>query len=166
MRRGITRLIGIEATSKGFCFAVLEDTERLIDWGGREVKPSTGEFIDKFGALIDRYRPDIVVIEDPAGSRKSRHVKEWLVWAEEYAHQRRVLPIAVFRDDFHVFTSRYGSRKHHLAVALARFFPELETRVPPPRQPWESEKWRTSIFVALGRALLVAQQRQFKASRN
>lgn len=164
--RGITRYIGIEATSKGFCFAVIEDTERLIDWGGREVKGDTSIFIDKLSGLIDRYRPDVLVIEDPAGSRKGKTVQGWLAWAEEYAHERKIKPVAVSQDEFLAYTARYGSTKHETAARLARLFPELADLVPPPRKTWESEKRRMGIFVALERALLVAQRRQDRAARN
>lgn len=160
----VTRLVGIEATSKGFCFVVLEDAERLIDWGGREVRGTTGAFIDKLGGLVDRYRPDGLVIEDPAGSRKSRRVCEWLVWAEEYASEREIESIAISRDEFRTYRSGFGARKHDLAAGLARFFPELEHLVPPPRRSWESERWRMGVFIALGRTMLVMQGRQQSTS--
>ena len=162
MRGGITRYVGVEATSKGFCFAVIEDTERLLDWGGREVKGSTGIFINKLGGVIDRYRVDVLVLEDPAGSRKGKTVKGWLSWAEEYAHKRKIKPVAVSKEAFQAFTSSYGSTKGETARRLARLFPELEGLVPPPRKTWESERRRMGIFVALERALLVAHGRQDK----
>lgn len=165
--RGITRYIGLEATSTGFHFAVLEDTERLIDWGGKEVQSTTtGIFIDKLSGIIDHYRPDVLVVEDPAGSLKGKTVKKWLAWAEEYATQeRKIKSVAVSKEEFQVFTSSYGSSKHEMAKRLARLFPELERLVPPPRKIWKSEKRRMGIFVALERALLVAQRRQDRAAR-
>ena len=163
--QGVVQYLGIEATSRGFCFAVLEDTERLIDWGCREMQSSsTGIFIDKLGRIIDRYRADVLVIEDPAGSLKGEVVKIWLSWAEEYANEIKIKAVAVSKEDFLAVTSTYGSDKHEMAQRLSRLFPKLEDLVPPPRKTWESERRRTGIFVALERALLVARRRQDKAS--
>ena len=159
--RGITRYIGIEATSKGFCFAVLEDTQRLIDWGGRELRGAiaTGTFIHKLSRVIDRYRPDVLVIEDPAESFKGSKVKDWLAWAEEFAkEERKIKCVAVSQEEFRAYTSSYGSSKREMAMRLARLFPELEDLVPPKRKAWEHEKRSMRIFVALERALLVAQR--------
>ena len=158
--RGVTRYLGIEATSKGFCFAVLEDTERLIDWGCREVTGDTSFFLRKLGQVIDTYRPDVLVVEEPAESLKGEKVKDWLTWAEEYAHKRKITSVAVSKEAFQACTASYGSSKRERAKRLARLFPELEKLVPPRRKAWKSEKRRIGIFVALERALLVARRRQ------
>ena len=165
MQGGVIRYLGIEVTSTGFCFAVLEDTERFIGRGGREVhSTTTGIFINKLSRVIDRYRPDVLVLEDPAGSLKGKVVKKWLAWAEEYAHERKLKAVAVSKEDFRAYTSSYGSKKQKMAMRLARLFPELADLVPPPRKTWESEQRRMGIFVALERALLVAHKRQDRAS--
>lgn len=171
--RGVTRYIGIEAMHYGLCFVVLEDTERLIDWGGRELRgaTTTGVFIHKLSRVIDRYRPDVLVIEDPAESPKGNKVKDWLIWAEEFAkEERKIKCVAVSQEEFRVYTSSYGSSKREMAMRLARLFPELENLVPPKRKAWEHEKRSMRIFVALERALLVAQRdsqgRQDRAARN
>src|SRR5690606_21024759 len=83
--RGGVRVLSVEVTGKGFSFAVLESTERLIDWGGREVRGDVSVFLEKLGRLIDRYRPDVIVLEEPAGSRKGARARERIVWAEQYA---------------------------------------------------------------------------------
>lgn len=165
--RGV-RYIGIEATSKGFCFAVIQGSEHFVESGERGVGGSTpGIFIEKLGAVIDRYRPNVLVVEDPAESLKGKKVKDWLAWAEEYATQEcKIECVAVSREEFRVYTSSYGSSKREMAQRLARLFPELKDVVPPPRKIWKSEKPRMGIFVALERALLVAQRRQDKAARN
>ena len=167
--RGVTRYVSIEAMHNGFRFAVLEDTERLIGWGGRELRGTitTGTFIHKLSKVIDRYRPDVLVIEDPAESPKGNKVKDWLAWAEEYAkEERKIKCVAVSQEEFQTYTSSYGSSKREMAKRLARLFPELEDLVPPKRKAWEHEKRSMRIFVALERALLVAHRRQDRTARN
>ena len=42
----------------------------------------------KLSIVSDRYRPDVLALEEPAHSRKGDAVREWLAWAEEHAAER------------------------------------------------------------------------------
>ena len=84
-------------------------------------------------------------------------VKKWLAWAEEYARERKIKPVAVSRENFRRVTEIYDHSRREMALRLARLFPELEDLVPPPRKIWENAPRRTGVFVALERALLVAR---------
>lgn len=150
MRRGL-RVLSVEVTGKGFSFAVLEGTERLVDWGGREVAGDVSLFIGKLGKLIDRYRPDTLVLEEPAGSRKGTHVRERIVWADQYAADIGLARRAMRRDSPLLYFSETRLSKHELAVEVARQFPELAPRVPKPRKPWQSEARSIPVFVAVAR---------------
>src|SRR3989442_1683627 len=65
--RSNIRVLAIDPTTKGFGFAIFEGPERLIDWGvayvGRDKKAGA---LLRVTALIRRYDPDVVVIEDHA----------------------------------------------------------------------------------------------------
>jgi hypothetical protein len=47
-----------------------------------------------------------------------------------------------------------GTTKYEIAVAVARLFPELTSRLPRQRKPWMSEDKRMSIFDAVSFALV------------
>ena len=88
--RELTRILAIELTSKGFAFAVLEGPDRLSDWGGRQVDGDVSIFLVRLGHLFDRYQPNLLVLEEPAGSRRGHRGREWLAWAEELASEREL----------------------------------------------------------------------------
>jgi hypothetical protein len=150
--RGGLRALSVEVTSKGFSFAVLEGTERLVDWGGHEVRGEIPAFLAKLGKVIDRYRPDVVVLEEPAGSRRGEKVRERLVWVEQYACDIGLSCRSVGRGVLLSYAPGAERRKHELAVTVARQFPELAGRLPRPRKPWQSEARAMATFVAVARA--------------
>src|SRR5213594_542544 len=65
--RSNVRVLAIDPTTKGFGFVIFEGPERLIDWGvayvGRDKKAGA---LLRVTALLRRYDPDILVIEDHA----------------------------------------------------------------------------------------------------
>ena len=151
MRR-VDRIVAIELMSPGFAFAVLEGPERLIDWGGREVQGDVSVFLDKLGQLLDRYRPDALVLEEPAGSRRGNRGREWLAWAEELASDRRLSIHAVGPEEFRWRVPLIRKNRHAVATAVARQFPQLRPALPSQRKPWEAEPARIAVFVAIARA--------------
>src|SRR5437867_4414730 len=73
----IRRILAIDACPRGFGFAVIENSDRLIDWGVKELRgdknPKSRTAIEK---LIACYEPDLVVVEDctARGSRRRRRI--------------------------------------------------------------------------------------------
>ena len=72
------RVLAVDPFSRGVGFAVLEGPDRLIDWGLRTTvradNAKSARVIDK---LVDRFRPDVLALEDweAAGSRRCVRVK-------------------------------------------------------------------------------------------
>lgn len=157
---GGLRVLGLEVTSKGFSFAVLEGGgECLIDWGGREVKGADiAVFLQKLGRVIDRYRPDLVAMEEPAGSRKGQRAKDRLVWAEQYTVDRGIRCRILINERLVEYEPSGSDEpgkevcKQHLAEIVARQFSELERRLPKPRKTWQSEARSMAVFIAIARA--------------
>ena len=108
-------------------------------------------------ALIDRYAPDVLVLEDCAkrGSRRSVRVRELIEALIALALRRKTKTRRVSREAVRRAFRKVGvSTKHQIAGAIASRFPELSSRLPPPRRPWMSEDEWMSIFdaAALGLA--------------
>jgi RNase H-fold protein (predicted Holliday junction resolvase) len=75
------RVLAIDPYTKGFGFAVLEGPERLIDYGVKKVKGDKNcACLKKFAGLIERYQPEVIVLENPTGkgSRRGQRVKKLL----------------------------------------------------------------------------------------
>lgn len=146
-------MLALEVSSTQLGFVVLEGPERLIEWGRRGITADVSQFLPKLSREASRYRPDILVIEDAAGSKKGERVQEHLAWAEQWASDNELKRSSIPRAELYPWQAHLGTTKQGRAVALSRLFPELKGLVPPPRKLWQAEAKRLSVFVALARGL-------------
>lgn len=146
-------MLALEVSSTLFGFAVLEGPERLVEWGTRGISSDVSRFVPKLAREVERYRPDRLVIEDAAGSKKGDRVREHLSWAEQWASDQGLRRVSISRSELYDWQAHLGPTKQARAVSLARLFPELKALVPPPRKLWQAEAKRLSFFVALSRGL-------------
>ena len=102
---------------------------------------------------VERYRPDILILEDAAGSRKGDRVQTHLSWSEQWATDQDLNWRSISRETLHDYSAHLGSDKQERATMLTRLFPELQAVLPPPRKVWQSQDARLNIFVALSRGL-------------
>jgi hypothetical protein len=68
---------------------------------------------------------------------------------------RASIPVHPVRDKElqHIFHPHDAVTKAQIAEFLARFFPELASRVPEARKAWDSESWNMAIFDAAALAV-------------
>jgi Holliday junction resolvasome RuvABC endonuclease subunit len=151
------RVLAIDPCSRGFGFAVLEGSDRLIDWGVKETRTDKNKAALKLiGHLIERYEPHTIVLENHAatGSRRSGRVKQLIEQISHAAFNRQIKIKTVSRLKVKEVFGACGARnKYDIAVAIANRFPELAPRLPRFRKPWMSEDYRMSIFDAVGLSL-------------
>src|SRR5437773_7193997 len=151
------RVLAIDPSTRGFGFAVLEGPNRLIDWGVKETKTDkkrrTLQLID---ALIDRYEPKVIVVEDyeGKGSRRCRRIQGLINDISKLASKRKIRVRSFSRAKVKQAFSELGApNKQEIAGAIAKRFPELAPRLPRFRKPWMSEDYRMSIFDAVAFAI-------------
>jgi len=158
-RIGPERVLAIDPSARGFGFVVLErEPLQLVDWGvascrRRGLKPC----FSRLSSLIAQYKPDALVIEDPSEAKTPRRVAlgTFLIQLSEHLEDSGVATRLYRRSEVMRAFSSIGARtKADIVLALADRFPELASRVPRPRQIWESEDARLSIFDALALAML------------
>ena len=147
-----TRMFAIQINCRGFGYVILEGTDRLVDWGVKQVTRSgQGRTIEVVADIIRQYRPHLVLLEDifseaqrrsPRAVLVTRHIAEFL---EEHGLNCRLVPTIVVVDSFR----RWGAQtKQERARMIADMLPILAPHLPPPRRPWMSEDSRMSIFSA------------------
>ena len=88
-----TRIFALDPTTKGFGYAVLETPFRLVDWGLAYVSgEKESGAVARFEVLLDQFRPDVVVLEDPTapGSRRRPRVQKLLRKLQETARERGI----------------------------------------------------------------------------
>ena len=152
-----SRVLAIDPTSKGFGYAVLEGPDELIDWGVKEDRQNRNtRCLKQIAGLIERWRPDVFVVEEVRGksSRRSLRVRELITETLNLAAVKGIRRFTITRPMIRITFATDGVlTKHHIATDIARRFPELARRLPPLRKPWISEPARMSIFDAVSYAL-------------
>src|SRR6202035_184767 len=87
------RVLAIDPSTRGFGFAILEGPERLIDWGVKETKTDKKKkSLKLIDDLVDRYQPNVIVVEDYAGkgSRRCRRIQELINDISKLAAKRKI----------------------------------------------------------------------------
>jgi hypothetical protein len=151
-------LLAIDPTSRGFAFAVLEVPGYLVDWGSKSVR-ARGGVVRKVDALLGRYKPDVLLLEDLAadGARRRKRARREIRSIERRALKRgvrveRVSRLAVLD------TFAPGKSKYEVALRLAKIFPALTNRIPRKRNTWRPEETRMNVFDALGIAAAAVER--------
>lgn len=160
------RILAIDAAGRGFGFAVLEGSGRLIDWGVRGAKARNHtQAIGHLEELLEYYGPDVVVtqnLEDREihrGFRAQVFLREVLKVSAAYGVPVRTI---ASRDLVRAFSDLGYPTKHKIATRIGELFPELAPRVPPFRKPWMSEDYRMAIFDAVAFGLAYFRRRKPK----
>ncbi len=145
-RRKDTRVLAIDPSTRGFGFAALEGSDRLIDWGVKETRNDKNRrSLKLIPELIEQYEPSVLVVEDHAGkdSRRCRRVTQLIDNISEIAQKRGVKVKRISRAEVkQVFSEVCAQTKQQIAIAIAKRFPELAPRLPRFRKPWMSEDYR------------------------
>ena len=151
----LKRVLAIDPTSKGFGFVVLESPTTLVDSGGRAAGPKEkAKALAKILKLIRHYRPELIVLENPRGSRRCPRVQSLLDAIRRLATKEglksRWFPVSRVKKVFRTFRAK---TKHEIAHAVAQQIPELAPLLPPYRKAWMSEDYQMSVFDAAALAL-------------
>jgi len=150
------RVLAVDPLSRGVGFVVLEGQDNLIDWGIKTTEKAdnakSARVIDK---LIDRFRPDVLVLEDwdSAGSRRCGRVETLLDRIAAKEGRRVHVRLVTKREIRSIGPLPLTGTKHGRASFLAERFPELQAFLPPFRKTWMPEDDRMAIFDALSFAV-------------
>ena len=150
------RILAIYPNSRGFGFALLEGKELLVDWGVVQTKfDKHRQCLSRTKRFIEQYRPDVVVTEDaPKSLHRGKRIRKLLTAIRQLVLKMDVKCKGVSRAQVRkYFRSPRRVTKHHIAQGIAERFPELSSRLPPPRKPWMSEDSRMAIFDAMALGL-------------
>jgi hypothetical protein len=148
----IKRVMAIDPVTRGFGFVVFEGPEQLVDWAVVETKANKeSRSLRRVADLFVRYRPDVLVLEDPTGrgSRRCARVRKLLDKVERVAAKESVVVRRLSRGRVRRAFSGSGAKtKYEIAGEIAKRFPELVPRLPRFRKPWMTEDDRMSLFDA------------------
>ncbi len=151
------RVLAVDPHCGGFGFALLEDEPfQLVDWGlcsCRRADPRS--CLHAIERLICRYHPTLLVLEDWHSSAENRReaLESFIEGiAEVFVNGIAIhcYPRSAVRE---TFAATGALTKYQIAQVIARHFSELEPRLPRPRQAWETEDRRMSLFGAVSLAI-------------
>jgi hypothetical protein len=148
------RTLAIDPTTSGFGFVVLEGSTRLVDWGlGCLKTPDDALYQKRIEKLLDRMRPQLLVLEDMRDSRRGDRAIRWAEIAIRSAKTRGIKVERISRAEVSRHFASSGKTRWKVAALISRRFPELVPSLPKKRRIWESEDRRMAIFAAASFAL-------------
>lgn len=158
-------VLSIYPTSRGYAFVLFEGPQSPYDWGVKDIrkKRKNEATLEGVRTLIERYRPDHLIIEDytEPGSRRSSRIRRLYRMVIYLAESECIEVSRISRDAIRVCFASVGAKtKYDIAQAIARQIPAFAHRLPPLRKIWMSEDPRQSLFdaAALGITFYSAQK--------
>jgi hypothetical protein len=151
MRAAHERLVlALYPSTHGFGFVLFLGPEFLPDWGTKETRWKDKNFlaIHRVKALLRRYQPEVLVLQDPVHTKRLRHkrIRALHTRIVECAEAEKVVVRVIRQKRVHEYFG--ATTKQAMAEAVARQFPMLATRMPAKRKIWQSEDLRQSLFDA------------------
>lgn len=146
-------VLSIYPTSRGYAFVLFEGPQSPYDWGVKDIrkKGKNEATLKGVRALIERYRPDHLIIEDytEKGSRRSSRIRRLYRMVTHLVESEFIEVSRISRDAIRACFASVGARKKYdIAQAIARQIPALAHRLPRLRKIWMSEDPRQSLFDA------------------
>jgi Holliday junction resolvasome RuvABC endonuclease subunit len=154
------RVLAVDPSTEVFGFAVLEGQEQLVDFGLKKIRQGRDkntECLRRISAMIDRYQPDIVVVEDyqAKGCRRRLRIRVLLRDIVLLASEAKIKPRKISRLSVQkAFAPSGALTRHQIATEIGKRFAELVPYAPGVRKPWMSQDERMSIFDAVAFALV------------
>lgn len=152
------RILGVDPSTRGFGFVVLEANGRPVDWGIKELtakgKRVDNELLQRLDPLIERYDPVLIALEDCRhGTRGGRALRmiETIAGHAALLDKRREL---LSREEVKaVLGLQDTATKHDVAVKVAECLSALRGYLPEKRKLGDSESEGMNIFDAAALAL-------------
>jgi Holliday junction resolvasome RuvABC endonuclease subunit len=146
-------VLAIYPSSRGFAFVVFEGPESPFDWGAKEFRGSdkNARSLNAIRELIERYRPDAIVIEDftEDDARRSPRIRRLYRSIVALAQTECIDLFRYSKTQVrHSFGAAGVTTKHDIATAIARHIPAFGHRLPRFRKIWMSEDGRQNLFDA------------------
>lgn len=152
-------VLSVVAFSRGFAFVLFEGPESPFDWGVREIKGRDKNIktLDAVKEIIDRYRPEALVITDMTinRSKQTARVRKLHGMLRHLATTEFVDIYEFSKDAVKTYFSPVGATtKYEIAKVIAQQIPAFGHRLPPFRKAWMSADPRQYLFDAAALGLV------------
>jgi hypothetical protein len=150
------RLIAVDLRSQQLGYAVFDGPERLLDYGGGQLRPGgkVGSVLAarRIRQLITLFTPSAIAVKRPDRRVQASHtgirIMVNAIRREASGHliPSRLISRNEIREAFHTFGAE---NKYEIAAVLAQMFPELLSRLPAKRELGDPEHPRMVVFDAI-----------------
>jgi hypothetical protein len=155
------RVLALDVKPHWSGYAVFESPTQLLDAGTVTFRTSK-DAEARFAFLMRTFCPRVLVLRE-IRSQSPRDNPDTRLISGYAGHAARRSSIATVLVSERLLRGHFEAQgahtKHQVASLLARTFPDLEWKLPPPRKLWQTERPRMSVFgaVALGATYLALQ---------
>jgi hypothetical protein len=147
------RVLALHLNRRGLGFCVFDAPGSLHDWGMKQVPlhdrhAATLTVVER---LLDRFQPEVVVIEDVHAVGASRSNRVATLYGDiESLVEDRVIEVRLYPWEavFRAFATIKPNSRHDIAVHVTQLLPMLRRRLPPKRKAWLPIDPRQSLFDA------------------
>lgn len=152
-------VLSVYASSRGFAFVLFEGPESPYDWGVREIKghDKNVQTRDAIKGLIDRYRPEVLVLTDmsESNSRQTSRIKKLHRMIKHLAGTEYVDLYQFPKSAVKAYFAPVGATtKYEIAKVIAQQIPAFGHRLPRYRKAWMSADPRQYLFDAAALGLV------------
>lgn len=152
-------VLSVYPCSRGFGFVLFEGPESPFDWGVKQIKEKhrNEKTLDEIKALIDRYRPEALVIEELGehGARRSVRIRKLNRMITHLANTEFVELYRFPQSAVNAYFASVGATtKYEIAKAIATQIPAFAHRMPRFRKAWMSQDSRQALFDAAALGLV------------
>lgn len=152
------RTLALYVTRRGIAFVLFTAPLLPHDWGTKEFCGRTARTDGMRVAkqLIERFRPDVIVIEDAyeQHSRRFPRIRTLYRAIARHAAHEGINVVSYSRKAIQdAFAVVGGSTKHEINCAIVRMIPALLARQPHKRRAWDAESAAQGLFDAVSLGL-------------
>jgi hypothetical protein len=149
------RIVALEIRPRVMGFIIFDERKRIVDWGTRKYRvrtPALSKIVTrKINAVLDSYFPYAIVVRTRnVKSRKARRRIDIVTRVLRAEAKRRAIKLQIIKTKNvrRTFQPHHCKTKHEIAALIARWFPELSTKLPRKRKSWKTEDFRMILFDA------------------
>lgn len=171
--RGRTKpILALDPWTRGMGTAIMVG-EQLLRCHVRYLKGSLSERLQVRGKafvedLIRTFKPKVLVLPktDYPQSRRSPHVRLFCDTIKNLALRTNLKVVEYQREETQRRLDVSGRfNRHRIAVAVAKRFPELASKLPPPRKFYKPQDVRVSAFYAVALAWVAIEKKYLRRVR-
>lgn len=158
-------VLSLYPNSRGFGYVLFEGPLSPFDWGVKELRgPAKNRRILRFlEALIDRYRPSVLVIEDCTDEAYQRigRIIDLYESCDALAKRKSIQVVRIPMSDVREYFRYWNAlTKYQIALRIAKIIPAFSYQIPAERKPWGSESASQGLYdaAAVGLAFFGTQR--------